>query len=207
MAEVWYNFSRMMKEVENTRLRVRKGENLNKPYGGDVSKAPFPQTLHHLAVSRGFESQRALAKALGVSQKNVSRWYRGQNIPSPEAFGKLLILFNPNDEEKEPLVELYAKRRDEQKMKHSLEAEGKTKFSITIHEQEQEICEQEIGEDEKSMWQYAVRHELLPIILKSGIITEQELESIKDYFEHTRIGQNLNEEIFNKFTIAVANVA
>lgn len=103
----------MTKEAENTRFR--RGESANRPYGGNVSGEPFPQALYCLAVSRGFESQAALAKALGCHSPTVGAWYKGKSIPSPEAFGNLLILFNPKDEEREPLVELYAKRLAEQK--------------------------------------------------------------------------------------------
>lgn len=197
----------MMKEVQNTRFRIRSGENPNRPYGGNVSEAPFTQALHHLAVSRGFKSQRSLAKALGVSQSRVSKWYTGSNIPSPEAFGELLILFNPNDEEREPLVELYAKKLGEQEVNHRLKTEGRTRFPITIHKQEQEIGEQEIGEDERSMWQYALNHDLLPKIIQAGMLTAEELDSISIYFK-AHIAQNgLNIETFDRLSLAVAKLA
>lgn len=119
-----------------------------------------------------------------------------------------------------------------------LKHEGKTRFSTTMYEQEfgegsftkaksvlietlknktinskkqtpyPSLIKSNIGREERSMWDYAVKNNLLPKILTSGIITKQELDSIKDYFENMRrIEQGLTMETFNKFTIAVANVA
>ena len=83
----------------------RIDESRLRPYGGNVSKEPLPQALYGLALSRGFESQRALAKALGKkTNTTVGKWYMGINAPSPQEFGSLLVLFAPNDEELEALV-------------------------------------------------------------------------------------------------------
>ena len=90
--------------------RFRSGENPNRPYGGHISDEPLPKALYNAAVSMGYESQRALASALGVDSGTVGYWYRGEKIPSPRVFGDLLILLDLNDEEKEPLVEAYANR-------------------------------------------------------------------------------------------------
>ena len=76
---------------------------------GDVSSAPFPKALHELAVSRGYESQRALVRAIRVeSSSSVSQWIRGENVPSPECFGALLVLLRPNQGELERLVLPYS---------------------------------------------------------------------------------------------------
>ena len=57
------------------------------------------------------------------------------------------------------------------------------------------------------MWQYTVEHNLQHTMVQAGVITKEELELIRQYYEDKIIGENLTEEIFNKFTIAVANVA
>lgn len=88
--------------------RFRKGESTGKPLGGNVADEPFAQKLYGLARSRGFESQLGLARALGKKGNGiVSEWYRGKSVPTPEEFGKLLILLKPTDEELEPLAAEY----------------------------------------------------------------------------------------------------
>lgn len=96
----------MMQEIE--RPKFRPGENANKLYGGKVSDDPLSQALYKSALSRGFESQRALAKALGISFGTVGRWYSAEHVPSPDVFGDLIVLLDPTDDEREPLVEAYA---------------------------------------------------------------------------------------------------
>lgn len=49
----------MIGEVE--RVRFRNGEDPNRPIGGNIVDKPFPQTLHGLAASKGFDSQTSLA--------------------------------------------------------------------------------------------------------------------------------------------------
>jgi len=115
-----------------------------------------------------------------------------------------------------------------------LKREGMTRFSITMYKQEfgegsftkakealATITEEQsivnakrhnffvgrFGKDERSMWQYTVEHNLQHAIVQAGFITEEELELIRQYCEEKIAGENLTEEIFNKFTIAVANVA
>jgi len=66
--------------------------------------------------------------------------------------------------------------------------------------------EGEIGKEEKSMWEYVKKHDLLNKILKTRVITEEELEQIRNYFEKNIIGENLTMETFNNFTIAVARL-
>ncbi len=100
----------MIQEIERP---FRPGESANRPYWGKIADASFPNTLKELAVSRGFVSQNALAQALNVTQGTVGMWCRGA-IPLPETFGNLLILLNLNEEERESLVESYAKRLGEQ---------------------------------------------------------------------------------------------
>lgn len=103
---------------EGDPTKFRRGENARKPIGGNVADSPFAQSLHTLAVSRGFESQLGLAKALGKkSNRTVSSWYRGENFPTPEEFGNLLILLEPSNEELEPLAAEYGVRLVEGKIK------------------------------------------------------------------------------------------
>ena len=90
--------------------KFRRGESVSNAYGGHVSPEQFPQALYSLAVSRGFETQTALANALGKKRNSlVGRWYRGEGVPSPQEFGSLLVLFAPNDEELEPLAAAYGR--------------------------------------------------------------------------------------------------
>ena len=88
--------------------RFRRGENANRSYGGKISDDPFSQALHKSALVSGFESQNVLANAVEIRQSTVSRWYRGKSTPSPAVFGDLLVLFDLNDDKREPLVEVYA---------------------------------------------------------------------------------------------------
>lgn len=96
--------------AEAERVRFRTGESRNKPYGGNIADNPFSQTLYKLASSQGFESQKSLARALDSRQNLVSSWYRGISFPSPKLFGRLLVVLDLTDEEREPLVELYAQK-------------------------------------------------------------------------------------------------
>ena len=94
--------------VEAEPKRLRQSE-VSSRLWGDVSSAPFPKALHELAVSRGYESQRALVRAIRVeSSSSVSQWIRGENVPSPECFGALLVLLRPNQGELERLVLPYS---------------------------------------------------------------------------------------------------
>lgn len=113
----------MSKELEQPRFRI--GETANRPYGGNVSDAPFPRALYCLAVKSGFESQSALAKAIGSKPNTVSGWYRGEKVPSPERFGNFLILTNSSEEEREPLVAAYANRLAEQEASSRLKLSGR----------------------------------------------------------------------------------
>jgi len=99
----WYNW-RMLAELEPRKFR--RGENADKPYGGNIAGLPFPRALYEIAVSKGFESQSDLARALGNKTHGVvNRWYRGEQVPSPEPFGELLILLKPNDDRSEKMTE------------------------------------------------------------------------------------------------------
>lgn len=101
----------MLQEIERAKFRL--GESANKPIGGNIADTPFVKALRAVAVDRGFESQRSLARALGHnSSDRVGKYYRGQHVPSPEAFGELLILFcstkGDYDDKSEALVDAYA---------------------------------------------------------------------------------------------------
>lgn len=98
----------MSGEVE--RGRFRAGESPNKPIGGNIADKPFPQTLHRLAASRGFDSQKSLARALGSSQNSVSSWYKDTSCPSSELLERVFVVLDLTDEERDSLVELYALR-------------------------------------------------------------------------------------------------
>ena len=64
-----------------------------------------------------------------------------------------------------------------------------------------------IGEDERSMWNYAIEHNLLPKILQTKILAQQEIDLLRRYFENGIIGEKLTENVFNKFTTAVARIS
>lgn len=115
-----------------------------------------------------------------------------------------------------------------------LKREGKTRFSVTMYKQEfgqgsftrakealatitktkeqlsaksHKFSASRFGKDERSMWQYTVEHNLQHTMVQAGLITEEQLELIRQYYEENIIGENLSEEIFERFTIAVANTA
>lgn len=113
-----------------------------------------------------------------------------------------------------------------------LKREGKTRFSTIMYKQEfgegsftraeealaattkeQLIAKTNnffvyrLGKDERSMWQYTVEHNLQHAMVQAGLITKEELELIRQYYEDKIAGDNLTEQIFNKFTIALAKVA
>lgn len=94
-----------MSELEPRKFRP--GESTGRPLGGNVSSEPFPQALYKLALSRGFESQLALAKALGHGYNSlVGNWYHGR-VPIPESLGRILVLFQPNGEELDSIIDPY----------------------------------------------------------------------------------------------------
>ncbi len=96
----------MTQEAEPKKLR--NGEQSNKPYGGNVSLDPFPQALYSLALSRGYETQLSLSRALGKKHNaTVSAWYTSVNVPSPDELGSVLRLLRPNDSELDPLLDPY----------------------------------------------------------------------------------------------------
>lgn len=78
-------------------------------WGGEVSLDPFVQALHQLVLNQ-YRSRLEFARALGQNNGGtMSRWYRSEHVPSPENFGKILILLDPNEEEREQLVCSYAR--------------------------------------------------------------------------------------------------
>lgn len=94
--------------VESSQEKFRPGENTGRPIGGNISLEPFPQALHSLALSRGYESQLSLARALGYKSNGIVRaWYSGRSAPSPELFGRILVLLRPDDHELDMIAEPY----------------------------------------------------------------------------------------------------
>ena len=97
-----------MVEVE-ARTIFRRGEAPGRPIGGRIADRPFPKELSSVASDRGYESQYSLSKALGKSPTGgvVKRWYSGEHTPIPKEFCKLIVLFQPNDENLEGLIDAY----------------------------------------------------------------------------------------------------
>lgn len=78
-------------------------------WNSDVSLDPFVQALHRLVLDRGYRSRLSFARALGKSgDTTVCKWYKGRSVPTPEDFGKILILLAPDEKEHELLVGPYA---------------------------------------------------------------------------------------------------
>ncbi len=103
----WYNCDRMLQEVEQHRFGRR--EYAGRTIGGNVADNPFSRALHCMAAKRGFESQTALGRALGKKHIIVvSRWLRGESVPSPKEFGNIIKTLKPTDNELDVLVEPYA---------------------------------------------------------------------------------------------------
>ncbi len=106
--------------------KFRSGEYEGRSWGGKIADNSFSKALHNLAVSRGYESQSALARALHgrLGNSPVYRWYSGRSVPSADSFGALLILLKPNDEELETLVSFYGRSLEEGRGKQGLIAES-----------------------------------------------------------------------------------
>lgn len=102
------------------------GECEGRLWDAKIADNSFSRALHNLAVSRGFESQSALARALHGRFGNspVHHWYSGRNVPSPDSFGALLVLLKPNDEELETLVSFYGRLLQEGRGKQGCIAES-----------------------------------------------------------------------------------
>lgn len=95
-----------MTELEQKRFR--RGESTGRPLGGNISHEPFPQALHKLAISRGYESQGALARALNHKHiTTIGEWYRGNHVPDPDSLGQLLVLLQPDDLELDSILNPY----------------------------------------------------------------------------------------------------
>lgn len=91
--------------VENQPKRFRKGESPGKPWGGAIADRSFSQALFVLACSRGFESQLALARALGKKDnRTIHQWYVSGIYPLPESLGEILQVLKPNEPELETLL-------------------------------------------------------------------------------------------------------
>jgi len=81
-------------------------------------------------------------------------------------------------------------------------SEIKRELNAKMHEYDLRI-----GEDEKSMWSYAVEHNLLPKMLQGNMLTHQEIDLLRRYFENGIIGEKLTVTIFDRFTVATAKIA
>jgi len=96
-------FAPMTVELEPGRLRV--GETRDKPWGGVVADTPFARALYELSVSRGYETQSALSRALNLRTRYaVGGWYVARRMPNPESFSVLLRVLKPEGDELEKLV-------------------------------------------------------------------------------------------------------
>ena len=116
----------MTVETELGRLRV--GETRDKPRGGVVADTPFAEALHELAVSRGYETQTSLSRALGKKNNTpIRNWYVAKQFPDPEQFGALLGLLKPNDQELEKLVVPWAEH-----LSRTGPRGGETRFKISV---------------------------------------------------------------------------
>lgn len=60
---------------------------------------------------------------------------------------------------------------------------------------------------ELDLWQYASENNLLDKIIKSGIISSEESKRLIDYFEGEGRKSSLDEDLINRFSIAVARLA
>lgn len=64
--------------------------------------------------------------------------------------------------------------------------------------------EMKIGIDEETLWKYVRDNNLFAKILGTGVITEEKLRMIEDYFDRRIIREGLTISVFDRFTIAVA---
>ncbi len=64
--------------------------------------------------------------------------------------------------------------------------------------------EMRIGIDEETSWSYVKDNNLFAKILETGVITEEKLRMIGDYFDRRIIREGLTITVFDRFTIAVA---
>lgn len=64
--------------------------------------------------------------------------------------------------------------------------------------------EMKIGIDEETSWKYVRDNNLFAKILETGVITEEKLRMIGDYFDRRIIRAGLTLTVFDRFTIAVA---
>lgn len=55
-------------------------------------------------------------------------------------------------------------------------------------------------------WEYAVEHNLFPQILESGVLSQVEINTLRNYFESGVIGRKLKERLFDSLSIAVARL-
>ncbi len=115
--------------------KFRPGESTGKPWGGNVSSAPFPQALYSLARSRGYESQLALANGLCKKESSMVRaWYIGEHAPSPDELGSLLRLLKPNEQELDSLIAPYGQLLQDSELRIRLKnmKPAKTPFEAWI---------------------------------------------------------------------------
>lgn len=60
--------------------------------------------------------------------------------------------------------------------------------------------------DEKTIWDYALKNNLIPIISAQNLMSEKELAEIRDLFQTKAFGER-SERLLDKFTLLVANLA
>lgn len=96
----------MLHEIEPKASQIN--EIGNQQSAGKTAVDLFSQALQRLALSQRFESQKSLAKVLGVRQGMISGWLSGTNVPNPDNLGKLLVFFDPSDEERDALLNPYS---------------------------------------------------------------------------------------------------
>lgn len=81
---------------------------MGRPLGGNVSDELFPKVLYAFFVSRGCESQLAIAKSLGKKNNStVGMWLRGEGIPSSVEMANILEVYQPTADEVDMLVEAW----------------------------------------------------------------------------------------------------
>ena len=60
--------------------------------------------------------------------------------------------------------------------------------------------------DEKTIWEFAIRNNLIPLILEQHLMSEEQLAEIRDLLQRKVIRKS-SEELLDKFTMLVAKLA
>ena len=53
------------------------------------------------------------------------------------------------------------------------------------------------------LWNYAVRNDMLPKLIGSGIMTEEELDALQNFFERQEGARRPSEGLLNKLSLGV----